>query len=302
MSKYVVNLSKGFKPFESDEVVELIPTKDFVFNDNTPHIEFKEIENLEIDKVLISTRIKDPHWYVRLAMTVQILRHINADVFIYVLIPHFPGGRQDRRNHDGDPLTVKLYADLLNNLKLTKVLLFDPHSPVTEAVVNNALVDSNIDLFETAILDIKRRWNDYGYDYVYVCPDAGAQKKFSQLPIGAQDKVVYCTKYRDTDTGKLSNFKMDEQDLTDCACIIVDDICDGGGTFVQIAKLLLEHNAAAVILIVSHGIFSKGFKPFHGYIKEIHTTDSFYNNISMEVPEIEKGSEMVRIHKFADIT
>jgi ribose-phosphate pyrophosphokinase len=53
----------------------------------------------------------------------------------------------------------------------------------------------------------------------------------------------------------------------------VDDICDGGGTFIGLAALLKSHNAGHIVLIVSHGIFSKGFDLAH--IDAIYTTNSF---------------------------
>lgn len=61
--------------------------------------------------------------------------------------------------------------------------------------------------------------------------------------------------------------------VKDATCFIVDDICDGGGTFIGTAAMLKSKGAAKVVLIVSHGIFSKGER-LEG-IDEIFSTDSF---------------------------
>ena len=63
-------------------------------------------------------------------------------------------------------------------------------------------------------------------------------------------------------------------------CLIVDDICDGGGTFVGSAKLLIEAGADRVDLYVTHGIFSKGI-PIH-CIDHVWTTNSYYEGESSD--------------------
>jgi len=55
----------------------------------------------------------------------------------------------------------------------------------------------------------------------------------------------------------------------------VDDICDGGGTFIGLAKALKQKNAGNLYLAVSHGIFSKGFNELNKHFTKIFTTDSF---------------------------
>jgi ribose-phosphate pyrophosphokinase len=89
--------------------------------------------------------------------------------------------------------------------------------------------------------------------------------------------VVYCNKKRDPETGKLDGFSIYDYDpnpnSNGTELLIVDDICDGGGTFVGLAKKLREAGAKKVHLFVTHGIFSKGV-PLEG-IDTIYTTDSF---------------------------
>ena len=58
-------------------------------------------------------------------------------------------------------------------------------------------------------------------------------------------------------------------------CLIIDDICDGGGTFIGLAKELKQKNAGDLYLAVSHGIFSKGLEALNTYFTKLYTTDSF---------------------------
>jgi len=60
--------------------------------------------------------------------------------------------------------------------------------------------------------------------------------------------------------------------------IIVDDICDGGGTFNLLAEEFFKDPAsegAELALFVSHGIFSKGLNAIDKRITSIYTTDSW---------------------------
>ena len=59
-------------------------------------------------------------------------------------------------------------------------------------------------------------------------------------------------------------------DLAGRPCIIVDDICDGGGTFLGLAAELKKLNAGALILAVTHGLFTKGIHPLQGEFEHIY--------------------------------
>ena len=82
-------------------------------------------------------------------------------------------------------------------------------------------------------------------------------------------------RHRDVKTGKLTGFTAYANDLKNQICVIVDDICDGGGTFLGLAQELKNKNAGDIILIVSHGIFSKGFDELTKHFTKVITTDSF---------------------------
>jgi ribose-phosphate pyrophosphokinase len=105
-------------------------------------------------------------------------------------------------------------------------------------------------------------------------PDEGANRRYCDQIAGSYDYgLAYATKKRDPLTGKLSGFEVPEIDPAS-RVMIVDDICDGGGTFIGIAdKLGLPREQMA--LYVTHGIFSKGFGELMGRYRKIYTTNSF---------------------------
>jgi ribose-phosphate pyrophosphokinase len=187
---------------------------------------------------------------------------------ISLFIPYFPAARQDRVMIKGEPLSVKVYADIINAMNLEKVFVFDAHSEVTPALINNCEVIPNHTFIQTVIKTI-------GNDVKLISPDGGALKKIYKVSefLGGVE-VVECSKSRDVKTGRLSGFKVYEDDLQGMDCLIVDDICDGGGTFVGLAEELKNKNAGKLYLAVSHGIFNKGFEVLDCFEK-IFTTNSF---------------------------
>ena len=169
----------------------------------------------------------------------------------------------------GEALSVKVYADIINSQSFNKVTVFDPHSEVTPALLNNCKVIDNFSFIEKVTKQLDN-------NLVLISPDGGALKKIYKVAAYLQNyEVIECSKSRDVKTGKLSGFKVYADDLQQQDCLIVDDICDGGGTFLGLAKELKAKNAGKLYLAISHGIFSKGFESLEKDFQKIFTTDSF---------------------------
>jgi ribose-phosphate pyrophosphokinase len=259
-----LNLDQNFTPFNTANNIQY---SSFIFSGGEPHIKI-ECDLSEINEVTITTRITSFNDFGLLICSIDALKRLNVGR-IKLFLPYFPGARQDRLMIPGEPLTVKVYADILNNLGLCQITVFDPHSEVTPAVINNCKVVSNHTFVEEVIKRIKK-------DVILVSPDGGALKKIYKVSefLGGI-YVVECSKSRNVKNGKLEGFKVYEEDLEGKDCLIVDDICDGGGTFIGLAKELKNKNAGSLYLAVSHGIFSKGLEELGNYYTKIFTTDSF---------------------------
>ena len=73
--------------------------------------------------------------------------------------------------------------------------------------------------------------------------------------------IAFCKKKRCTETGAITETELDETiNYKGKTILIVDDICDGGATFVQLASKLKEQGAESVSLFVTHMIASKGLQ------------------------------------------
>jgi len=258
--KYL-NLDIAFVPFGKS-----IEFESFTFNGGEPHIKILA-ELTEADELTITTRIQSFNDVGLLLIATDALRRMGVDK-IHLVIPYFPAARQDRVMVVGESLSVKVYADVINAQNYRSVTILDAHSEVTPALLNR-VKDIPNHQFVNRLLQNEE-------NYILISPDGGALKKIyklSQFLDGVP--VIECSKMRDVNTGKLSGFKVYADDLEGKTCVIVDDICDGGGTFLGLAKELKEKNCGKLILMVTHGIFSKGLEQLTQVFDEVFSTNSF---------------------------
>jgi len=264
LTQMVLNLDGQFKPFINKSEIEF---EHFTFPGGEPHI--KILSNLKSEKeVVITQRIRSFNNIGLLLLAVNALKNMGIKS-LNLFLPYLPGARQDRLMTDGEPLTVKVYANLINAQNFKSVTIFDPHSEVTSALLNNCTVINNHNF-------IKKIVDHINTELLLISPDGGALKKIYKVAKHLQNyEVVECSKTRDVKTGALSGFKAYSNDLQGKDCLIIDDICDGGGTFLGLAKELKSKNSGKLYLAVSHGIFSKGFDELNAFYEKIFTTDSF---------------------------
>lgn len=266
-----LHLDSGFTPFGKS-----IDFESFTFSGGEPHIKIKETVK---GAVTITQRITSFNDLGMILLATDALRRMNVKE-INLFIPYVPAARQDRVMVSGEPLSIKVYAEIINSQNYQKVTVFDPHSEVTPALLNNVEVIDNHKYVKQCLETIKD-------EIVLISPDGGALKKIYKLSayLGGIE-VIECSKKRDVKTGKLSGFTVYANDLNQKTAIVVDDICDGGGTFLGLGKALQEKNAGDLHLIVSHGIFNKGFEELESMYKTIFTTNSFRNVASEKVVQI----------------
>ena len=225
-----------------------------------------------------------------LIMVVDALRRVNPDVRIELTIPYFPYARQDRVCNPGESLSVKVMADLINSLNCTSVTVYDPHSDVTPALLHRCKVESLASL----VMQTSLPTFIYENDLTLVSPDAGAQKKTQELARrlslnGCSVKTLCATKTRDTLTGKIVATEI-TGDVQGKNLILLDDICDGGQTFIELAQMLKAKGAAKLYLYITHGIFSKGLAPLKDHFTRVYcyypitgtqnVTDPFLTSLS----------------------
>lgn len=264
-----------YLPYQTEKTMKTINLntsegiKITIFPDGQPHVNISSIA--EEDEVKVICSITDTSKLLQLLETANALDNLFAKKKILV-IPYLMAARYDRLMLPGDSIDLKVVANLINMCGFEKVYLYDVHSEVSLLLINNAIAITNEELVKA-------------YDKpnaVLICPDAGASKKVSKY-FGWNSnlqQIVYCSKTRDLKTGNLALEILEPDECTGKNCVIIDDICDGGGTFLAIAEKI---KPAHLTLIVTHGIFSKGFEQLEKYFQQIIVSDSLYKTYNSPI-------------------
>lgn len=220
----------------------------------------------DVEYQLADLRGADSHELMQLAMWADAIWRREEKAV--VLLPYLPGARADR----GEPIGAAVYAEFLNSMVLSQIIAIDPHSQY--------IVDSVFGLtvypFERII---KRELGNYGnHSYVgVIAPDEGARDRAKRAATVLGVPVYQAGKQRDFETGKLTGFYCESLPKTG-KLLLVDDICDGGGTFVGLADHLMNTENIyrdRLDLWVTHGIFSKGVHMLTDRFAHIYTTTSY---------------------------
>lgn len=201
-----------------------------------------------------------------LLLTDALKRAVPVGAQIQLQLPYVPYARQDRVAVEGEPLSAAVFCQLINGAEFASVTVSDPHSDVVSALLRNVRVIPAAhyvkQLREGALSQLG--------DFAVVAPDAGARKRVESVAKAIGSQLVYASKRRNPLTGRLSDAAV-ESELPDLPLLVVDDICDGGGTFIALAAALRERSTRPRYLYVTHGLFTKGLAPLKAHFDGIFT-------------------------------
>jgi ribose-phosphate pyrophosphokinase len=250
------------------------------FPDGQQTVDLTEWSNLDYTHpVKITSRLNSFKDLELIICAVGAIRNIKPNKDIMLHVPYFLGSRSDRKFVDGGVNYLKqVICPIINSLNFTCVIVLDPHSDVLEACLNNYEKVSNDIVVEHSLLSLASRYtNPVGFKPAIVSPDAGALKKIYDVAKNNNiETVITASKVRDVKTSKIVKTELPETDWTGISdVLIIDDICDGGRTFIELAKAIRESGFTGTLsLVVSHGIFSAGLKPLNEHFDYIFTTNS----------------------------
>lgn len=200
---------------------------------------------------------------------------------IQLQIPYIPNARQDRVKSPEDVFTLKYFAQIINSLEFSQVTVLDPHSYVSEALINNINIQSPLKYIQKVLDEITKQGEQ---DILMFYPDEGAMKRYS---IMFRRPYVFGMKKRDWTTGKIQGLDVAGQTelIRGRTILIVDDICSKGGTFYYSAKALKELGAGSVYLYISHceNTILEGKLLKTDLIEKVYTTDSIFTKSDNKV-------------------
>lgn len=189
-----------------------------------------------------------------------------AILTIYCLI----GQRSDRRFNENESFDLKVIADFINNMNFDQVQILHPHSDVSIALIHRAVKLSNFPYVEAAYRALGKP--------ILVSPDAGAYKTTHEIGEKLKADLIPANKVRVEGKPQIRI----QGNVQGKECLIVDDMADGGRTFMFLAKELKKQGATNVYLYVTHGLFHFGFDELRPHIDHVYCTNS-YRDIENEM-------------------
>ena len=231
---------------------------------------------------------------------VDYIRSLSRDVYIVLDIPYFPAARADR-DQFFDTISgkvqrysfgLKVYSEIIGNLPVDEIRVLDPHSSVLEALLatkhKKIVVTRMYEIIFNLIEYIQESYftDEFLKDstLLLIAPDNGASKKVLECVAvlkmhGIECEHTYATKVRSPD-GKIIEHRLNNPNIESdkILCLVLDDICDGGATFIGLANLLDETFVGKEIrkvLYTSHGLYTKGTN---------HLMEKYHNLICSNSP------------------
>jgi ribose-phosphate pyrophosphokinase len=230
-------------------------------------------------------------WYYEndseLFTLINIVQHIrNKDInkYIGLFLPYIPHARMDRVENSEDVFTLKYFTEVINSLKFNRVDVFDPHSNVSTALLNNVnIIDINR-ILQQVIEFIKVDTQNL----ILYFPDAGAYKRYNKIPVISKfDKKIYGEKKRNWKTHRIEGLEIHGDclsDLPNATILMIDDIISYGGTFYYSALELKALGCNNIYAYASHtetemlneekGTFIKLLN--NDTVKRLFTTNSIF--------------------------
>lgn len=230
-------------------------------------------EDVDYNRALITWVFENNEELVSLIFLTNHLRSHGVHT-IGLFMPYIPNARQDRVKNPEDVFTLKYFANMINSLNFNEVAVLDPHSSVSEALIENIDIWTPEEYIKSAfykVIDLC----DGNDDILLFYPDEGAMKRYSGM---IPHKYAFGIKNRDWNTGKIKSLEV--AGCVDEICgrdiLIIDDICSRGGTFYHSAKKLKELGANRIFLYVSHceNTIFDGELLDGDLIERVFTTDS----------------------------
>jgi len=287
---YYINLSKETFEFEDRYLEGKINYEYFKFPGGESHFKLSPSTRFDYDYefgIDVYSQLQTSEDIIKLLLATDYLKTLVSGINIRLFIPYLPYARQDRVANAYECFSLKTFANLINAQNYSEVYILDPHSDVGPALINNSEVITNHIFVMDTLSNVATS------DYKLVCPDMGAYKKIFKLAkyLEYKNDIILCNKTRNMQTGEITGTKI-LTDITEkgSTYYIVDDICDGGKTFVEISKSLKALDPEGhVNLIVTHAIMSKGDQELiKAGIENIYATNSFYTEAKTSILQTKK--------------
>lgn len=236
------------------------------FPDGEKHLKIDELNRK--DTVAVVCRICNSD---DLFLLMQLSDILNRQCIVVdkIIITYLMTMRCDRLFSFEEAYSLRIVADIINSFDAKKVIIIEPHSKTSLDLIKNSTP-----IYITGSISSQ-------YNFIPCFPDYGAYLRYGTL-IDSKLKPIICSKVRDVSTGKLNGFEIEcKGDYEEgMEIMVMDDLCDGGGTFIGVGELLRELKPNSLSLCVTHAVQKNGIERVASVYDKVAITNSYkdWNN------------------------
>lgn len=168
---------------------------------------------------------------------------------VIAVIPYYGYARQDRKDRPRVAIGSKLVANMLVAAGADRVITMDLHAPQIQGYF-----DIPVDHLDSSAVFIPYIEQLKVENLTFAAPDVGSTNRVREIASYFNAEMVICDKHRKRANEIASMVVIG--DVTDRDIVIIDDICDTGGTLAKSAALLKEKGARSVRALITHPVLS----------------------------------------------
>jgi ribose-phosphate pyrophosphokinase len=271
---------------ETESGLGYIQRKTFQFSAGETQVRLNHLPQ-GIRKIHVIADVSNSQTLVELLLTLDAINNLEYQGPVKLFFPYLPYSRQDRACAPGEAFALSVLVNCLVPYLGAgdTITTWDVHSNVAQTLFDSKFEGVFENVTAASLLQNFELEKDVASTIV-IAPDKGAVDRATEVQesLGLSE-TVYATKVRNPDNGEILRTEVPEEvNYRGKNLLIVDDICDGGRTFIELAKVLRDYEPSRIDLYVTHGIFSKGFEVFedlidHFYVANVLSNNSFYEQL-----------------------
>jgi ribose-phosphate pyrophosphokinase len=168
---------------------------------------------------------------------------------VTAVIPYFGYARSDKKDRPRVPIAAKLVANLITTAGAERILTIDLHAAQIQG-----FFDIPVDHLYAAPVMVNYFRENPIQDLIVVAPDTGGAERARAYAKRLESGLALCDKRREkANVAEVMNIVGDVRDKN---CLIIDDMCDTGGTICKVAEAVHKAGASSVMAAFSHGVLS----------------------------------------------